>query len=173
MRHLSIVKQVTVAFLCCYVSVVQANVLVDGTVVQVLSGDQLVLANSEQGKIAIHLMGVDAPEFALGHCLKAQPFADIAQKALTERLKGMTVKASCAPALDGQGFAWCELIHDNESINFWLIEQGYAWYNKSEVGNLRLQQAEQSARQRRVGLWLDQLPVTAPWVYRQRCAAPQ
>jgi endonuclease YncB( thermonuclease family) len=142
-----------VAF-CCYSPMLFANVLLEGVVTNVLSGDQIVLSTAEQGDVAVRLLGIDAPELAMGGC-KAQNFADAAKRALAA------------------GFALCEVINATESLNFWMVEQGYAWYDKSTVSNMRLQQAEKMAKQRRVGLWLDQLPVVAPWTQRVRCMPGQ
>jgi endonuclease YncB( thermonuclease family) len=160
-----------VAF-CCYSPMLFANVLLEGVVTNVLSGDQLVLSTAEQGDVAVRLLGIDAPELAMGGC-KAQNFADAAKRALSEKAQGTSVKASCADRLDAAGFALCEVINATESLNFWMVEQGYAWYDKSTVSNMRLQQAEKMAKQRRVGLWLDQLPVVAPWTQRVRCMPGQ
>lgn len=165
-------KYIGLVAFCCYSPLLFANVVLEGVVTNVLSGDQLVLSTAEQGDVAVRLLGIDAPELALGAC-KAQNFADAAKRALTEKVQGTHVKASCADQIDATGFALCEVINTTESLNFWMVEQGYAWYDKSTVNNMRLQQAEQMAKQRRVGLWLDQLPVVAPWIQRARCLSAQ
>ncbi len=154
-------------------ALVQAEevLMISGKVEQMLSGDEFVLTHPDHGSINIHLLGVDAPELASNGC-KAQPWADQAKRYLTQTLHQQSVSALCLRQLDEKGFAQCRIKRGNQvDVNRALLAQGYAWFDKHLGNDLSLAQAEQQAREEKVGIWSDRLLITAPWKYREDCAA--
>ncbi len=151
-----------------YISSVKSDVIIFGIVQTVLSGDQLIVAHPELGQQPIRLAQIDAPELAMGAC-KAQPWADVAQKVLSQQLQGMSVQATCLERLDSEGFAVCQVAVDGENINQWMLSQGHAWFDRSLGNNIWLQQLEQEAKRKRQGLWGNSANVQAPWAYKVQC----
>ncbi len=151
-----------------YLSSAKADVAISGVVQTILSGDQLIITHPELGQQPIRLAQIDAPELATGVC-KAQPWSDVAQKALSQQLQGMSVQASCLERLTADGFAVCQVMVDGENINQWMLSQGHAWFDRSLGNNIWLQQLEQEAKRKRQGLWANAANVQAPWAYKAQC----
>lgn len=131
---------------------------ITGKVVSVHDGDTLtVLEGTTQ--IKVRLAEIDAPELK-------QPFGQRARQALGERLQGKTVRVEWEKK-DRYGRTLGTVYLADESINLWLVRNGWAWqyrqYSKSET----LKRAEDAARQERVGLWQDKTPVE-PWEWRKQ-----
>lgn len=144
--------------------------MISGKVSEVLSGDEFVLTHPDHGSINIHLLGVDAPELASQTC-KAQPWAEQAKRHLTQTLNQQTVSALCLRQLDENGLAQCRIKQGNQlDINRAVLAQGFAWFDKRLGNDFSLAQAEQQARDEKVGIWSDRLLITAPWKYREQCA---
>lgn len=159
-------------FLLLQTAQVKADLLITGVVQVVYSGDQLLLVNPELGQQPVRLAQIDAPEFAMGTC-KAQPWADVAQKALSQQVLGMSVQASCLERLDAEGFALCQLLLDGENINQWMLSQGHAWLDRSLGSNIWLQQLEQEAKRKRSGLWTNASTAVPPWQQKAQCTGKQ
>lgn len=153
-----------------------------GKVVSIHDGDTItVLHDSTQVKVRLN--EIDAPELK-------QAFGQRARQALGERLQGKTVRVEWEK-LDKYGRTLGTVYihgrphsakqatesanqrentgnhHVDESINLWLVRNGWAWqywqYSKSET----LKRAEDAARKERVGLWQDASPVP-PWEWRKK-----
>ena len=148
--------------------VATSEILITGNVQQVVSGDQLVIYHPEMGQQPIKLAQIDAPEMALAAC-KSQPWADVAVKALSQKVLGEVVQANCEPRLDGDGFALCQVSAHGENINQWMLSQGHAWFDKLLGNNIWLQQLEQEAKRKRQGLWGNAAMVIPPWIYKAQC----
>jgi endonuclease YncB( thermonuclease family) len=124
-------------------------------VTEVLDGDTFVLEEGEH----IRLSEIDAPE--KGGC-----FADEASKALEKLVLGrMVILEKQADGADNfdRLLRYARVVNDspkeeNILINKYLLENGYAKYSNSKNSDnnlykLELVQAENSARQRNLGLW--------------------
>lgn len=151
------------------ISSAKSDVIISGIVQTVLSGDQMIITHPDLGQQAIRLAQIDAPELALSAC-KAQPWADVSQKALSQQLLGMSVQASCLERLDSEGFAVCQVVVDGENINQWMLSQGHAWFDRSLGNNIWLQQLEQEAKRKRQGLWGNAASAIPPWQQRAQCS---
>lgn len=156
-----------------------------GKVVEVTSGDSVVIEDKPGSRHRIRLFAIAAPE-------SRQPYAAESRRALADLLQGKRVIvekiredtygrkigklltapaqcASCAPSRDAAlaqieaGLAWW---FRDERYAQTLHDQGYYEY------------AEFDARTRRIGLWRDESPIE-PWEWRKRkgvtalWAAPQ
>ena len=164
----TVVPLISLMLSLLYIPSAKSEVILTGIVQSVLSGDQLVMAHPELGQQPIRLAQIDAPELALGTC-KAQPWAEVAQKAISQQLLGMSVQASCLERLDSEGFAVCQVAVDGENINQWMLSQGHAWFDRSLGNNIWLQQLEQEAKRKRQGLWGNAANTQAPWAYKAQC----
>jgi len=111
----------------------------------------------------IRLSGIDAPE-------RGQEYGSKATQALATKVKGKQLTVEVA-GYDRYRRMLGKLMLDGESIEFWLVRNGWAWqytkYDQSE--ELRL--AQQLAKQDGVGLWAGEangLKPMPPWEYRDR-----
>jgi len=130
-----------------------------GQVVSVADGDTLTLLTAEKTEIKIRLAAIDAPEKAMPYGQKSkQNLSDICfgKQALVEVVDtdryGRTV-----------GVITCSGINANES----QVKKGMAWvYRKYAEGFGHLYPLEESAKNSKLGLWVDQDP-TPPWEWRR------
>jgi micrococcal nuclease len=111
----------------------------------------------------IRLSGIDAPE-------RGQEYGTKATQALASKVKGKQLTVEVA-GYDRYRRMLGKLMLDGESIEFWLLRNGWAWqyvkYDQSE--ELRL--AQQQAKQDGVGLWAGEangVKPMPPWEYRDR-----
>ena len=131
---------------------------ITGKVVAVHDGDTItVLQDSNQ--IKVRLAEIDAPELK-------QAFGQRARQALGEKVQGQTVRVE-STGKDRYGRVLGTVFLGTESVNLWLVRNGWAWrydrYSKSDI----LRAAQDEAKKERKGLWADMSPV-APWEWRKR-----
>ena len=55
---------------------------------------------------------------------------------------------------------------DGRELGLLMIEVGYAWHFKKYSSDIQLANAEIEARNKRAGLWVDEMPM-APWEWRK------
>lgn len=131
---------------------------ITGKVVSVHDGDTItVLQDSTQ--IKVRLAEIDAPELK-------QAFGTRAKSALASRVFARDVRVECA-GKDRYGRTLGTVFLGADSVNLWLVRNGWAWrydrYSKSDI----LRAAQEEAKKERRGLWADMSPV-APWEWRKR-----
>ncbi len=142
-----------------------------GEIVRVVDGDTVRLQGESRRYYTIRLASIDAPEIGRGD-RQSQPYSQASRRALDSRILGETLEARCFE-IDGYGRDICELIDaGGQSINRWLVSDGWAWanqqYNGKYMRDSALPQLEEAARAAGRGLWEQPDPV-APWVWRERC----
>ena len=132
-------------------------------VIRVVDGDSVnVLRLPDKEELKLRLYGIDAPEWK-------QAYGKESKVALKELLGPNTEISVKVLDKDRYGRLICELFLDNKdiSVNEWMVSEGNAWhYLKYAPDDLNLQQAEDNARNNKLGLWstIDQTP---PWEYRK------
>ena len=111
----------------------------------------------------IRLSGIDAPE-------RGQEYGSKATQALASKVKGKQLTVDVA-GYDKYRRMLGKLMLDGESVEFWLVRNGWAWqfvkYDQSE--ELRL--AQKLAKDEGVGLWAGEAHGSKPmppWEYRDR-----
>jgi len=131
---------------------------ITGRVVSVHDGDTLtVLEGTTQ--IKVRLSEIDAPELK-------QRYGRRATLAIVVRLLGRQVAIEPA-GKDRYGRILGTVFLGPDSVNLWLVRNGWAWryekYSKSDI----LKQAQDEAKKERKGLWSDSSPVE-PWEWRRK-----
>lgn len=131
-------------------------------VIRVRDGDSL-LVRADGRDIEVRLADVDAPE-------RGQPHADPARKALIDLLQRRDVTVE---VLDTDTYkrkvARVRRVPDGLDINAEVVRAGNAWVFRRYVRDPSLFTLEQSARERRAGLWaLPEDQRVPPWTYRER-----
>ena len=132
-------------------------------VIRVVDGDSVnVISLLEKEELKLRLYGIDAPEWK-------QAYGKESKDAL-KGLLGTNTEIS-VNILDKDRYKRliCE-IHLNNldiSVNEWMISEGNAWhYVKYAPDDINLKQAEENARNNKLGLW-SAIDPTPPWEYRK------
>ncbi|MEY4931829.1 MAG: hypothetical protein RLZZ403_149 [Pseudomonadota bacterium] len=131
-------------------------------VIRVRDGDSL-LVRAGGRDVEVRLADVDAPE-------RGQPHADQARKALIDLLQRRDVMVE---VLDTDTYkrkvARVRRVPDGLDINAEVVRAGNAWVFRRYLRDPSLLALEDSARERRAGLWaLPEDQRIPPWTYRER-----
>jgi endonuclease YncB( thermonuclease family) len=133
-------------------------------VIRVIDGDSVnALRLPENKEVKLRLYGIDAPEWK-------QAYGKESKDAL-KGLLGTNTEIS-VNILDKDRYKRliCE-IHLNNldiSVNEWMISEGNAWhYVKYAPDDINLKQAEENARNNKLGLWSYESPIP-PWEFRKK-----
>lgn len=135
-----------------------------GRVVSIADGDTLTLLDASKTQHKIRLAGIDSPE-------KSQPFGQYCKKSLSD-LAYNHVATVESNKLDRYGRAIGKVLINDQDVNLEQIRRGCGWHYKkyqneqSLDDRLSYNNAEESARASKIGLWADQAP-TSPWDWRQ------
>jgi endonuclease YncB( thermonuclease family) len=147
---------------------------ITGRVIAVSDGDTIKVLDVQNKTHKIRLAGIDAPE-------RDQPFGNASRKHLMGMIAGEQVRVE---ALKHDrygrvlGKVWvqpgdCPRCGKTLNANHAQIVDGMAWWyryyaeDQSEEDRGRYESAEQEAKLRKWGLWVDAEPV-APWDWRRR-----
>ena len=155
------------------------NVLADtltGQVIGVTDGDTIKVLDGDKQQHKIRLAGLDAPE-------KSQPFGQRSKENLSRMVFGKEVdvlwsKRDRYGRIVGKvkvSEPGCQRPECAKTLDVGLaqVSDGLAWWyrkyaKEQSVRDARAyEEAEQQARARRVGLWLDAHP-TPPWDWRRK-----
>lgn len=139
--------------------------VLQGQVIRVADGDTITLQDAERREYKLRLAYIDAPE-------KAMPFGSEAKRHLAQLLEQQTIEAKIDD-VDTYGRGVARIFKDGQDVNYLQLSQGYAWHysqyaKKSQADGdyQRYQQAQDTARNKKTGLWKDTRP-TPPWEWRR------
>jgi endonuclease YncB( thermonuclease family) len=136
----------------------------EGLVTRVADGDTLDVLDDGKASHRIRLLGIDAPE-------GGQPYGKVAKQALLDHVIRRRVTV-LVQSKDRYHRSVGKVLLAGADINLEMVREGLVWHYKHYAGDQvpgdarRYAQAEQEARQARVGLWADPHP-TPPWVWRR------
>ncbi len=144
-----------------FISICSASLAGEPYIVSnVYDGDTVELSNSH-GEFKLRLTNIDAPE-------RNQAFGKKARRALTKLCKGSKIVVTAQfTGTDKYNRNLGHLYCNQTDASLYLVEKGLAWHNAKYSNDPSTQQAENVARQNRVGLWKSKKPLP-PWVWRQR-----
>lgn len=130
-----------------------------GKVTAVKDGDTIeMLVNGKP--LRIRFFGVDAPE-------KGQPFGEKARQFTAGLCFGKVVKA-VQKGKDQYRRVVAEIfLPDSSSLNYQLLQAGFAWHYKNFSKSQAWAAAELKAKKEKNGLWKDAHPI-APWDWRKK-----
>ncbi|RYY59172.1 MAG: thermonuclease family protein [Chitinophagaceae bacterium] len=135
----------------------------EGKVVGIKDGDTFIVLDGT-AQVTVRLSDIDCPE-------KNQPFGTRAKQAASDLCFGKPVTVVRKARNDRYGRLIGEVFVDKISVNKEMVRQGLAWqftrYSKDPV----YKQLEQSARDRKVGIWSEKSP-TPPWMWRKKRQTP-
>ena len=126
--------------------------------VQITDGDTVGVIDAKKNYFKVRLSGIDSPE-------RKQAFSDKSKEALAAKVfdKNIILDES---GKDRYGRTLGVLLLNGRNINREMVAEGWAWQFVRYDKSAELRAAEDSAKQKRIGLWADPAPV-APWDYRK------
>ena len=140
----------------------------DAKVVQIFSGDSLMVEMDDKKRLRIHLAGMDAPEMPKG-TLSGQPFAVQAKKELTKAALGSIVEVLIYQPHEYEGYYAILFSKMGICLNTYMVESGLAVLTPMQdlyYAGL-LEDSHDLARQHRWNIWSLSRQET-PFEYRQR-----
>ncbi|MDE2599064.1 MAG: thermonuclease family protein [Rhodocyclaceae bacterium] len=154
------------ALLALFISASHAGEVIKGEVVSISDGDTLTVLDVEHVQHKIRLSGIDAPE-------KSQPFGQRSKQALAEQVFRKQVTVEWHKQDRYHRTVGRVITADGADSNLRQIELGMAWHYKQyqreqpPAERERYNQAEETARSQRIGLWQDMNP-EPPWEFRHK-----
>jgi endonuclease YncB( thermonuclease family) len=143
---------------------------ITGKVVGVSDGDTITVLDGSKQQHKVRLEGIDAPE-------SAQAFGQKSKQSLSDMVFGRNVTVVSSKT-DRYGRALGKVTLEGKSINYVQVMYGMAWFYRAYSKDLSsedakaYEQAEQTARTDKRGLWADPSPV-APWEFRRGKREPK
>lgn len=153
---------------CLLFSLVVSSAFADqltGRVVSIADGDTVTVLDGSNQQHKIRLAGIDAPE-------KKQPYGEFAKQHLASLVFNRQVIVEWDKTDRYQRIVGKVLVNGNDA-NLEQLKAGMAWWyekyrkEQSPADRHRYSEAEQLARQQKVGLWQEANP-TPPWDWRHR-----
>ncbi|WP_343303683.1 thermonuclease family protein [Chitinophaga niabensis] len=145
--------------LLLFISTASISQTYTGKVTAVKDGDTIeMLVNGKP--IRIRLFGVDAPE-------KGQPFGEKSRQFTAGLCFGKVVKAIQKSRDQYRRVVAEVFLPDNSSLNYRLLQAGFAWHYTNFSKNETWAAAALKAKKEGNGLWKDAHPV-APWDWRKQ-----
>lgn len=129
-----------------------------GKVVSITDGDTITVLDADKVQHKIRLQGIDAPE-------KKQAFGTKSKDALSEKIGEREVLIAWKDK-DRYERVLGEVYLGKRHINTEMVREGWAWHYKQYSKSTELAEAEDSAREKRLGLWADKEPIP-PWEFRK------
>jgi endonuclease YncB( thermonuclease family) len=129
----------------------------EGRVVSVHDGDTVTLLVAGNRQVKVRLAQIDAPE-------SAQAFGQKSKQSLSDLVFNKTITVE-KETVDRYKRTVGTLFVDGLDVNKEQVRKGMAWAYKQYLHDQSLLKDEESARQSKIGLWLDPNPVP-PWEFR-------
>lgn len=160
-----ITKTCLIFFIClinvhCLASSITSEKL-HAKVIKVVDGDTIYLKHKEFGKLKVRLADIDAPE-------KNQPYGSESKNILKDLIDQRIVELKKI-TVDRYKRIVGIIYYENIEINYYLVRKGYAWCYDRYNNRLKIKNAENFARQEKLGIWSSQdaAPI-APWDWRKK-----
>lgn len=131
-----------------------------GRVVAVADGDTITILTAQKEQIKVRLTEIDAPE-------KGQPYGQKSKQALSDLVFKKNVSVS-SKSQDRYGRTLGRVFVNDKDVNLYMVANGYAWAYTKYLTDPSIKEAENSARDRSLGLWgLQTDQVMPPWEWRR------
>lgn len=132
-------------------SILINHIRLTGLTIQILSK-----TNNESKVYDIRLAEIDAPE-------KHQAYGNKSKQALSDKIFSKEVSITVV-STDRYGRTVAQVHVTDRWVNREIVAQGWAWQYVQYSKSKDLYEAEQQARNQKLGLWADKNPVP-PWEY--------
>ena len=137
----------------------QAETL-EGKVVSVVDGNTFEILTKDKEKVKVMLYDVDSPELDQPHGKEAKVFVEklLLKKKVKVELKGKDRW--------GNKLAGIQLKNGSD-LSTELVKSGFAWVGERYQKLGQLKGFENSAKDKKIGMWQNQ-EIVSPWVYRRK-----
>jgi micrococcal nuclease len=143
----------------------------EGIVERAADGDTVTVITSNQTKLRIRMLGIDAPETPKGAKFPGQPYGPETEAYLKRLVEGKRVTVEIS-GVDRYKRLLSTIFIDGKDINLAMIEVGLAEVSRGpESGNpytVQYQAAEETARAAKKGMWVLGDTYESPRAYRKR-----
>ncbi len=136
---------------------------------RVSDGDTVTATTSEGTKLRIRLLGIDAPEIPHGK-YAGQPYGEEARDYLDHLIGGKTIRVD-AYGPDRYKRILAVVWDEQINVNLLMVAMGYAEVYRGapcQASCRELEQAEEKAKQDRVGMWSQGAKYESPRTFRRR-----
>jgi micrococcal nuclease len=127
-------------------------------VVAVSDGDTVKILSSDNRQMKCRLHGIDAPESSQSH-------GQASKASLSDMIYRKTVDVEVVDR-DQYGRSVCRIFLNGVDVNKVQIQRCFAWWYSRYSKDSSYGQAQDAARQQRLGLWAMPNP-TPPWSFRR------
>ena len=127
-------------------------------VIGIKDGDTLEILTVDKKTLTIRLNGSDAPE-------KNQAYGQKSKENLSKLIFGKQLKIYSF-GNNRYGRLLADIYLDSINVNYYQVENGFAWHFKKYSKDEYLAQLENRARAQKFGLWQEKNPM-APWDFRK------
>ncbi len=133
----------------------------EGRVIKVIDGDTIWVKTSNK-HIKIRLSYIDAPELKQTHGVRSKNF--LTNLVLDKNVQINTNKKDRYNRHLGE--VYIHNVKESIFVNAKMLKSGNAWIYLTYRDNSYLQNIENHARIKKIGLWSEKAPIE-PWVYRR------
>ena len=133
----------------------------EGRVIKVIDGDTIWVKSSNK-HIKIRLSYIDAPELKQIHGVRSKNF--LTNLVLDKNVQINTSKKDRYNRHLGE--VYIHTLKESIFVNAKMLKSGNAWIYLTYRDNFYLQNLENHARTKKIGLWNEKTPVE-PWIYRR------
>ena len=130
-------------------------------VIGISDADTITLLSEEKKQLIVRINGVDSPE-------RNQPWGKAAKKQLSSLIFKKMVEIE-PYKLDRYGRTVADIYFGEQDIGLEMVKTGYAWVFRKYVDRKaypEYYEAEEEAKQKKLGLWADPIPPVPPWEWR-------
>jgi endonuclease YncB( thermonuclease family) len=143
----------------------------EGLVERVADGDTITVITSNQTKLRIRMLGIDAPETPKGTKFPGQPYGPEAEAYLKRLVEGKRIRVEIF-GVDRYKRLLSTIFIEGQDINLAMLEVVLAEvYRGPESGNpykVKYQAAEETTRAAKKGMWVLGDKYESPRAYRKR-----
>jgi micrococcal nuclease len=151
--------RIVLVFVFSFLVLVTNSYSWDGKVVAITDGDTVVCLNGNNEQTKIRLFGIDAPE-------KKQAFGTKSRQFIADLVFGKIVDVSVV-GTDRYGRTIARIFYKGKDAGLLSIQNGFAWHYKKYAPHETIYaEAQEWARENKLGLWVDADPVP-PWEFRR------
>lgn len=133
--------------------------IITGKVIRVTDGDSITISDSQGKSIRVRLFGIDCPEVG-------QPFSKNATEHTKQLCEGKDVRVDVKHIDRYKRTVGVVYTPENIDLNLSLLTNGLAWHYRYFDQSVLYEQAENTAKLKKKGIWSSNNPV-APWDYRK------
>lgn len=131
----------------------------EGKVVGIADGDTVTCLNNANEQVKIRIYGIDSPE-------KKQAFGTKSRQFMADQIFGKIVDVSVV-GTDRYGRTIARIFCGGNDAGLLSIKNGFAWhYVKYARNDTDYANAQEHAKENKLGLWIDPDPVP-PWDFRR------